>query len=799
MLILDRVFRFRNKRQKKKFDQSLERTLEALSRVGTRSLARLTRLTAPQIEALRQEIAAIFPANNLPGYLLHGLVQARDEVLTPEQIRNDLLALFRSVGLTGVYGSFIGGPAAVLYGYQKLLELAGRDVDVAFPAGTWQFYANFGLREDTARHTIETIGFQLAVPSGSEEDTQAAAWVAALSSIICAYDQYLEMLWREPTLIGLALQIAGDDPPPAIATMRQAWLRVRPFRLSDNRYRNLAEYRRQTFDDFFADRIDSLSAQQRGRIRRRFERRLEHDLAAFQEQMSVLSSLRPARYRDDRQPIPLRRAKIGLIVKGHYYLLPVTRNGRDPLALPTLQATLRKLLPRAQAQRTATNQLDARLAESPRGKQTEWRDLLSEVTQDNLTTLGQAPFLLHWTPSASNLPLADLRRTHRGLGDQALTVIRTPTSMVFDLASIFFDGTWGAVMSEILTGEAVRHFERLKESRRRGPALKIEALPLRSSIRFGQVVSQAPAEEVAAENDRLDLAQLHRLRAALRGRDVYLTVNDVLLLFRTLFPGFYRPDPRLRKTLAPLAASRHKATKAAASALKDALRTARKASPALLILLDASYVDPRQRIYPLNFYNPFSEMLAEYQALLKAQRDFQRGRSNPEWQTFSRIRNAFLSQLQAFAEMMVTIKTITWRGKGAGRVRPELMALLPRSIQQTLDQTPLHLSSLNELIQGEEIFCNLGLVPSGSSLTRFASARDDGGTKTLVWGIMTDDRERLVITLRDFRPHVAHLAAVGRLQLAQLAARDLLNSYVDSLNAFNRNLLTAVDQQRAPR
>lgn len=795
MKILSHLFSFKNKRQKKKFDQSVETTIEALSSVDTGALARLTKLTLPQIDALREEIGTIFPANNLPGYLLHGLLQIKERTLNDDRVRSDVLALFRSVSLTGIYGSFIGGPAAILHGYQKLLELAGKDVDSAFPDGTWQFYVNFGLREDTARHTAETGGFQRAVPPEPDEHLQATAWLAALIAVLFNYDQYLELLWREPVLIGLAMQAAGDDPPAAIRTMRQAWLRSRPFGPPDTDYRSFPAYRTQVFDDFFAERLAALSPGQRDRVRRQFDQLRARDLPAFQAQLSVLYALKPGRYVEDRAAIPLSQARVGLIVKGHYYLLPVTLNGRHPLALDTLQATVRQLLGEAQARRTATGDLDLQLVESPRSKQAELRALLPPETQASLEALAQAPFLLHWTPRASNLPLAELRRTHRGVGDHALTVIRTPTSMVFDQSHIFFDGAWGTALAEMLTNEAIQQYERLRRQRPDGAATKFEALTLKGNPQFGRAASEPAPREVAAENDELDLALLHRLRAWLRGRGVYLTVNDVLLLYRTLFHGFYKPDPGLQKDLALLLAARHAPTKEAALELKNALRQARSVTPSLLIPMDATYVDPRQRLYPTTFRNPFADMLACYQEMYQAQRAYRKTRTSAGWHTFSQARNQFLSHLQAFSEILVSIKGITLRGENFNVATIKLLAHMPQSIQRAMDQIPQHISSLNEIIKGEEVFSNVGRVASGSSLTRFISAKDDGETKTLVWGIMTDDHDRVVVTLRDFRPHVAKLAAVGQLKLARLAARDFLDQYVAGLNAFDERLLKALSLQ----
>ena len=54
--------------------------------------------------------------------------------------------LFRETRQLGLYGTFLAAPALIIHGYQRLLTLAGKDPDSAFPDGTWQFYTEFGLR-----------------------------------------------------------------------------------------------------------------------------------------------------------------------------------------------------------------------------------------------------------------------------------------------------------------------------------------------------------------------------------------------------------------------------------------------------------------------------------------------------------------------------------------------------------------------------------------------------------------------------------------------------------------------------
>src|SRR5258708_34000762 len=122
-------------------------------------IAQLSRLTLPEIEALTEQIAQVVPAGNVPGLILSGLTRIEGRKVPLGEQQRHLAVLFRGVRYVldkADYGAIFAGPAAVILGYQKLLQLAGKDVESAFPEGTWQFCLNFALREDSARHANET-------------------------------------------------------------------------------------------------------------------------------------------------------------------------------------------------------------------------------------------------------------------------------------------------------------------------------------------------------------------------------------------------------------------------------------------------------------------------------------------------------------------------------------------------------------------------------------------------------------------------------------------------------------------
>jgi hypothetical protein len=104
------------------------------------NLLQLSRLSLPEIEALTDEIGRVVPAGNVPGIILSGLARLGGWEIGRADTEKQIGLLFKGVRQMldkTVYGTFFAGPAAILYGYQQLLRLAGTDPDSAFPDGTW--------------------------------------------------------------------------------------------------------------------------------------------------------------------------------------------------------------------------------------------------------------------------------------------------------------------------------------------------------------------------------------------------------------------------------------------------------------------------------------------------------------------------------------------------------------------------------------------------------------------------------------------------------------------------------------
>src|SRR5689334_24994535 len=163
----------------------------------------LSHLSLPDIDSLTNEVARIVPAGNVPGIILSGLARLDRHDVPVTDTQKHLRMLFKGVQQVldkAVYSTFFAGPAAILYGYQRLLQLAGKDLDSAFPEGTWQFYLEFALREDSARHTNETIGFHKRLTQQGirlNEADMLAAWILASAHFLNQLPDILANEWYE--------------------------------------------------------------------------------------------------------------------------------------------------------------------------------------------------------------------------------------------------------------------------------------------------------------------------------------------------------------------------------------------------------------------------------------------------------------------------------------------------------------------------------------------------------------------------------------------------------------------------
>ncbi len=836
--------------QQQNLERSRQATLAALLQVDDSTLLELSRLTLPEIQQVREEIAQIFPAGNLLAFVLSGLVKLKGRQVSVDHVRRDVSALLRGISLIpqGLYGLLIAGPAAALTAYQKILQLSGKDLNSAFPEGTWQFYLTFALREDTARHANETVGFQRALPNPPEPVAAAAAWLCAALELLYRYDELLAADWSERVMLRLALDEAGEVGRPPWSTLLRDWNERAPYHHPADGVDYLL-HRQATFHEFLQERLRLLSPAAHARFQQRYQARVDADLAPYLTQMSLLAALDPERYQERREPIPLWQAAVGFVWQGHTYLLPACQRDErgSPLCYPPaveqaaplplyalpggplcdaagqplhadrsgqvwstdgrLLGTLRPPTPESVLGWVSAlldapppgppPTLDLLLVESPRALQAELRRQLPAATQAELVRLRRAPLLINWDWHRHNLPLAVLRRDHRGIGDHALTILRTGQSIVFDQSHIFFDGMGGVAVAEIMTDSAVHWYRRLAGRPFVPPPALPQPLALLGSAAVDEAArSQHPAE-AAAESDGVDTRQVRRLRRWLQQRGVRLTVNDLLLLYRSFHAASYLPSPATRQALdAFRARAASPEARAVVESVDATLDRLRQTNPALLIPMDARNVNPRERVFPTTFRNPLTEMRELWSVTLARQQACHEQPDGARWAAFDQARRELLAYLQAFGELLDALKAVTMRGESFNTATIRMLAHLPPSLQHLLDQIPQHVGVLNEIVKGSEVFSNIGRVAPGSCLTRFVSARDDGEAKELIWSLMTDDEDRMHVSLRDFRAFVPQLLALGEHALADRLAEDYVQSYVEGLNEFVARLAEIVTEKQ---
>lgn len=732
----------------------------------------ISHLALPEIEHLTDLIGRLIPAGNVPGVVLNGLARLKGRPL-PEQTRRDINALFFGVEHFLDRAVFLGvfaGPAMIIWGYQKMLQLVGKDPSEAFPEGTWQYYADYALREDTARHTNETHGFDTTLRQHGVELALAdrmTAWVLAAVQILHQYDRILENEWRERVYTYLL----RDELPDLYPT----WEKIRPYGRGQDAARtdDYAAYRRLKFDRFLAEATENLPARSRKAWEARIRQIKTDELPAYQRQMSILATLEPTYYHETRTPIPRDKIHIGVIVHGQYYLIPAFRNG-SPVDVSAVRELIAGLLfrPADHAQADLTPLARVRRSALPK--------LELSITRE-LDTLRLVPILINFDRRPRELPLAELRQAERGIGSHPLTLFDTGETMVFDQSHIFFDGAFGAALAEIFTNEALAWAVYLNllppakagAQRPYAPNFALTSHDLALIERAPQV-----AVEVSAENENLDFAALRQLRLQFKqhtGLNL-LTVNDLLVLYRAIHAATYEPDPALLEKLRKLRA------KEALEALKM------RVNPATMIPVDASRRSPRDRVYPMSFEVPLKELdlLNQHQGVLDALAAFEKDKSHQK--KFVGLQRSYLAILAAYGQLMSHAKEIALSGESASSGTIKFLAHMPKPLQKLLDDIPAYFDVLNDIIKGREVFSNVGAVVPGSTLTRFITAKDDNEKKTLAWSVITDAEGIMRLGLRDFRPHVSGLINLGQRDLAQAMTQDYLDSYVQGFNQYIREL-----------
>lgn len=758
--------------------------------------AELKPLALPDVDAVVEQVARVMPAGNVPGLILNGLARLSERRITLTNVRSDINQLFKGTeqALDGaVYGAFFAGPAAVIWGYQKLLQLAGKDPEDAFPEGTWQFYVDYALREDTARHTNETNGFDARLAHHQitlSPVDRITAWVMAAITLLHQYPELLLNEWRERVYTSILRDLTYALPTTDhYVRIYREWEKQRPYRRGPDAHEkeSYPAYRKRKFDRYLENAMRTLPMDLAKQWVDRVRQAKETSLSAYQQQMSILAYLDPGPYGEVRTPLSLSQTQVGIIFHGRYYLLPVCERGfMRPPSATLVRAQIAALLAWATDERPAQG-----LTILANMRRAAFPNVLSKVSANlrrDLTALRFAPILLNFDQRPRDLPLSELRQTERGVGDHPLTLFDTGESMVFDQSHIFFDGAWGAAFAEIFTNEALSWAVYLSKFPDPAPSTATpQPLALTLAPEDVTLVKEAlhTIPEVCVENNTLNLKALLALRRMFQFRSdrLQLTVNDLLVLYRAIHAITYRPEPELLAAI--------QALPEAESILAEL--EPEQVNPAILIPVDASLGSPRDRVHPLNIEMPLREFdfINLHKQALAALLQYQTGGGDRSkaYKEFDAVQRRYLTVLASLGIWLRAFKESAIMGKTSSISTIKMLAHLPTSMQRWLDRSLSDkFDVLNDLIKGREVFSNVGEVVRDSTLRRFSSAKDDNDKKALVWGVLTDAQGVVHITLRDFRPYVRLLERLGQRALAKKVAQAYLDAYVAGFNAYVQDL-----------
>ena len=810
--------------------------------------AKLTYLSGKSMEevtVLQQEIADLVPVGNITALVLGGLSRLKGRVVPADHAQRDILALMRSIEVLpkAFYSVLVFSPAAMLLAYQKMMALTGKDTQSAFPNGLWQFYLEFSMREDSARHTNETNGFSQMLAryhlSLSQAD-QLCAWVISIIQLYFQYDALLFTEWHENVYLHLLEQQArkaelADDS--VLKNLQKRWRKQKPYRRGQDAgaAETYTQYRQRKFAQFCQAPLNRLPNTQRQQVLQAYEERYQLEALSYQEQMTILATLDPERYKETRRSIPLWQARVAIIWQGAYHLIPacaIDEKGNplcfdlnNPQQVPVALSVTAKgelhhphhglvesrrdgqlvklgtQVPLGTLQTLPLNQIrhwvwaiiqgqyqsnlaidhqDLTLLKTDRQDQIKHRKRLSFDLQQNLELLKMAPIIINWDERQADMALSLVRQGRRGIGDHAITLFRTPSSHVFDLSHIFFDGIGGSTLVEVLTNEAISwaaYLSTLPQLSARQPANQVLS-PNTNTIQV--------KPEAAAEACFTHLSAMQRLRKHLvqRNPDIVLTVNDLLVLYRTLFNREYQPAKALRDQVQALSGRQAKL----GQEIQSSWRKLPTLNPVLLIPMDATGVSPRDRLYPVTFRNPFPGFLDLFYDTYNALQAYKATPSNSAWTKFNTLRGELLREIYYFGQLMLAHKQLTIEGQNPSIASLKLLGHLPGALQHFLDQIPQKIDIMNEVLKGEEVFSNIGRVARDTSLTRLTSASDDNEAKALVWAFVTDDQDVLHISLRDFRPEITALFENGLTELAHQITQDLTDAFAQKLANFVQKL-----------
>jgi hypothetical protein len=338
------------------YTEAHERSIEELRTIAqSLDMRDLAELSLPEVEAVLRLMDEFAPAGDVSGVISTGRARLPHYMrVNPKPNPNLLSRQWGKVRDKAVYTTFFAGPARVIWLYQNLLKAAGYDLEQSFPDGYWQFYVDYALREDTARHANETHGFDSSLRRHNLELSRLdrmTAWVMAAIYCLHQYDDLLQNEWRERVYTAVLRTIilakgseALKENFPRNKLYRQ-WERQRPYRRGNDVRpgQSYVHYRREKFDNFMEAALRDLPNAIRQEWAQTVRLAKQEELPAYQRQMSILATLRSGVYGEERRPSRWRKHKLGLFMMAATSSSPFAN--RAPRSQPMSRPCVPKLPP----------------------------------------------------------------------------------------------------------------------------------------------------------------------------------------------------------------------------------------------------------------------------------------------------------------------------------------------------------------------------------------------------------------------------------------------------------------------
>lgn len=684
----------------------------------------------------------------------------------------------------------------------------------------FQAFAKKALRDDAARFSVECV---YPSPALHGETSLLAGCIFTVAQLLHHYADLLACEWDNRMY---ARDLASSVPSGQSGASPHGPIGRITIEPSEDMFADLAAYvrayeraleeRRQRCAQLFAN--SGYDAALQAHIRRR-----EKGLPAYQRQMSLLQSLRPGRHQDVPVPIPVDKLNIAVRKGNRYVLIPVYVPDQGRATGSYRMISKEEIRGYAEYIGEMPDEgpisLNPSLPRIPRRYQHGVRKRYIPEVLEKLEVLASAPVVINWNIHDASRNLSSIRQTQRGGNDQPLTLIRTERGMVFDFSHILFDGLWASRVAHYIMHFTISitnglELEDTAAAAKEPPVLDTpadrqeESFPLavlaarpdrvqtvQLELDVDSKEREAPhtdklVHEVSAELDGIELKSLTAPLQLMNQHGVKITINDLLLLARMLHAKTYRPSMQVEQALACL--SDPKEARSAVRLWRQRMEKERQCPPALLIPVDVTEHDPKERLYmtsirPDDLPQGLLEQLAQLIRLRSA-----RINSFPTIMTGinERLAEAILIFRKKF--------NLALQGKSFSTKASRLFVASPYPMRDVGDWVTEQVKGLQTRVKGDELFSSLGQMPPWSTAIRFMSARSKGKAQQRVWGIMTDNQQRLMITLRDFHPLTVMLIRNGQGNLAASILQDYLNAFGNTLLLLAQRLASLLEPAGKP-